>query len=554
MQPNFSMRSLVPKSMILIFLIFLAPNHLDAQVNYLYDNDSVIIIKGDKQFVPFEFINEKGEPDGFSVDLIRAMMKKLNIKYTLSLEDWDKVQNELYNKEIDMAVGMIYSDERASKVKFGIPHCMISYNIICRSDKDYLNISQLSGKKIAVQNHDRAHGYILESSLTNDIVAVEKISDAIKMLAERKCDAVLSFDFTAFYLVHKGNYKNLRVHMTDIPVEKYSMVVNTDNEDLLYLLNSALYQMKIDGEYDKIYYKWFGVYVQNKVYKIIWYILLGLFLVLIIASVFILLLNHRVKLATSDLRVKNEELNKENQLRKEIERNLILAKDKAEESDKLKTAFLKSMSHEIRTPLNAIIGFSSLMTEAAEKSQVAEYDSIIKSNSKILLDMVNDLLDLSIIESSVIRFTDSDFDLSELCHQTIAEAVACDNAGNIFKEDFMKECIMHSDRSRVHQIISHLLSNSIKFTNNGIITVGFHECPDDASMIYIYVKDTGVGIPEDKVNTIFDKFVKLDSFKQGTGIGLTVTSRIVDSMGGSIGVNSVYGEGTEVWLILPKVH
>ncbi|MDD3038241.1 transporter substrate-binding domain-containing protein [Bacteroides sp.] len=125
----------------------------------------VIIAKGDMQFAPFEFLNEKGEPDGFCVELFRAMMDRLDIKYKLALEDWGKVQNELNSKQIDLAIGMIYSKEKAGNVKFGIPHCMISYNIVCRKDNDYANLDQLKGKTIIVQYKDRAHEYLRQQVL-----------------------------------------------------------------------------------------------------------------------------------------------------------------------------------------------------------------------------------------------------------------------------------------------------------------------------------------------------------------------------------------------------
>lgn len=535
-----------------LVICLLLPSISSAQINHiLYDKDSAIVIKGDKQFVPFEFINEKGEADGFSVDLIKALMKRLNIKYTLSLEDWDQVQEELYNKEIDMAVGMIYSKDRASKVKFGIPHCMISYNIICRKDNDFVRMEDLREKRVAVQNRDRAHGYMLEINLTDKIIPVEKIADAIEMVNDGECDAVISFDFTAFYLVHTGHYTNLRVHMTDIPAEKYSMVVNTDNEDLLYMLNSALYQMKVDGEYDKIHYKWFGVYVHNKIYKTVWYILIGLGAFLIIATCFVLLLNHRVHIATTVLQQKNDELRQENLRRMEIEDKLIKARDKAEESDRLKSAFLESLSHEIRTPLNAIIGFSSLMIDTVDEDKRVMFDKIIGTNNKLLLNMINDMIDLSTIESGAVAFANTDFDLAELCHNALESTRSIDKSQIHFIEDYQFNCTMHADKTRLFKIISNFMTNAIKFTEKGSITLGTSAYGTDGVEVRIFVKDTGVGVPSDKLEAIFDKFVKLDTFKQGTGIGLTIVKQIAEYMGGKIGVKSTYGEGSEFWVVIP---
>lgn len=527
------------------------------QLDSIVEKGKIIIAKGDKQFVPFEFINEKGEPDGFSVELFDILMKRIGVPYTLTLDDWGVVQQELDEKKIDIAIGMIYSTKRAEHLKFGIPHCMISYNIICRKDNDYPRIEDLKGKSIIVQNKDRAHEYLLSSGLTDKIITVESISEGIELLAAGKYDAVISFDATSFYYVRKGNYKNLRVHLTDIEPERYSIVVNSDNEDLLYLLNTALYQMKIDGEYDNLYYKWFGVFEKNKIYKTVWYILAALGLLLIWTLIFNWVLRSKVRKKTKDLQAKNDEtlllvdkLKFENMKRREVEKNLIIAKDKAEENDRLKSAFLANMSHEIRTPLNSIVGFASIISETEDAGQRAEYNSIIKTNSDQLLQLINDVLDLSKIESGTVKVNKTLFDVKELCESVMTSVSMLSTKPYIaFNKEFSYDCMVLSDRSLICQIITNFMTNAIKFTDRGSITIGTR-CIDHK--VEIFVKDTGAGIPEDKIDSIFTRFVKLNQFVQGNGLGLSICKHIANMLEIQIGVESKLGEGSKFWILIDE--
>lgn len=543
---------------ILISAVCLTIN-LPAQLNSEkpYYNNRTIIAKGDKQFAPFEFINEKGEPDGFSVELFRALMKRLDIKYELSLEDWGKVQNELQNKKIDLAIGMIYSKERAENVKFGIPHCMISYNIICRKDNDFTNLEALRGKEIIVQNQDRAHVYLQETKLTDKIILVENIAQAIELLSSGKHEAVLSFDVSSFYFIKKGNYKNLIIHHTDIEPEKYSIVVNTDNEDILYLLNAAIYQMKIDGEYDKIYYKWFGIYEKPKISKVVWYVLIILGTFLVIFAVFIRLLKKKVKQSTKSLKIKNEEtlklvenLKHENEMRLVTEKKLVEAKEHAEESDRLKSAFLANVSHEIRTPLNAIVGFSTIICETEDLEERNQYKEIIRQNNELLLQLINDILDLSKIESGVLITNQSHFTVGEVCNHVISSANLSLHSGNarLIKE-INFDCTLNSDRSRIIQVLTNFINNALKFTYQGSITLRAEAA--GANNVEISVIDTGIGIDKDQLQQVFKRFTKLNSFIQGTGLGLSISKSIIERLGGEIGVESEIGTGSRFWIRMP---
>lgn len=235
---------------------------------------------------------------------------------------------------------------------------------------------------------------------------------------------------------------------------------------------------------------------------------------------------------------------------KKTERELILAKEKAEESNRLKTAFLANMSHEIRTPLNAIVGFSDLLGEIDNKEDRMEYIEIIKKNNKILLQLISDILDLSKIEAELLEFQLTDTDVNRLCVDAIASCqTRLEAQVPIIFENLLPECHILTDTNRIHQVISNLISNAVKFTKEGDIRVGYHIVDDDT--IRFYVKDTGIGIRKEAVDAVFDRFVKLNSFAQGSGLGLAICKNIVEQLNGSIGVNSEWGKGSCFWFTLP---
>ena len=238
--------------------------------------------------------------------------------------------------------------------------------------------------------------------------------------------------------------------------------------------------------------------------------------------------------------------------RKALEQELVSAKDRAEESNRLKSAFLANMSHEIRTPLNAIVGFSGLLPTVEEPEEKEEYITIIENNNKLLLQLVGDILDLSKIESGTLEFAYLPKHLGEILHGIKCSLQArTEEKGLTFSlMNPMPDCCIETDGNRLNQVITNLLTNAIKFTDKGGITFGY-TLEKEENMLRFYVTDTGCGIQEDKVGTVFNRFVKLNSFVQGTGLGLSICQMIVEHMGGKIGVESEYGKGSTFWFTLP---
>lgn len=231
---------------------------------------------------------------------------------------------------------------------------------------------------------------------------------------------------------------------------------------------------------------------------------------------------------------------------------LIEAKDKAEESNRLKTAFLANMSHEIRTPLNAIVGFSTVIADKGlEPEEQEHFASIIRKNSDLLLNLINDILDISRLESGRTKFVSEPCDLVELCQSTLttAQFARPSNLNYVFDSD-LDECIMNVDMQRIQQVLINLLSNAGKFTEAGSITLSLRK-DDSNKEVRIMVSDTGVGIPEDKRAKVFERFEKLNEYSQGTGLGLSICKLIVEHFNGKIWVDQDYKEGARFIFTIP---
>lgn len=240
------------------------------------------------------------------------------------------------------------------------------------------------------------------------------------------------------------------------------------------------------------------------------------------------------------------------QTNKKQQKELEAARIKAEESDRLKSAFLANMSHEIRTPLNAIVGFSKLVIDAECTNEKEQYAEIIERNSEILLNLFNDILDLSSLEADSLSFNIRPIKLIYICLQLEQQfCYKVKNGTKLILDDVDTELYVSGDWNRIIQIISNLLSNAAKFTPKGEIHFGYREKED---FVEFYVKDSGIGIPAERVATIFQRFGKINDFVQGTGLGLTLCRMLVEKMGGRIWLRSQEGKGSRFYFTLPLIR
>lgn len=232
---------------------------------------------------------------------------------------------------------------------------------------------------------------------------------------------------------------------------------------------------------------------------------------------------------------------------KQREKELELLKVK--EADKLKSAFLANMSHEIRTPLNAIVGFSDLVAETEDPEDRATYLDIIHKNNDLLLNLIGDILDFSKIESGMLKYNIAETSIKELCMEAyLAGSLKVKPEVKLIFDNSLPTVIIHTDPQRIIQVITNFVNNAIKFTSEGSITIAYEVEKDK---VKVSVKDTGIGISENDRVRVFERFIKINEFHQGTGLGLTISKTIVEYLGGSIGVDSEIGKGSTFWFTLP---
>ena len=238
-------------------------------------------------------------------------------------------------------------------------------------------------------------------------------------------------------------------------------------------------------------------------------------------------------------------------VKRAIEKRLEDERDKAEMADKLKSKYLADMSHEIRTPLNAITGFSEMMAFADTDEERMSYYEIIKANNQLLMQLINDILDLSKIEADAIKISYAPIDLNEMMDTTYASVKPrMPKDVKLILEKGLDSCTFGTDYIRLLQLVNNLVNNAIKNTKKGSITMGYKALED--GRLNFYVKDTGQGIAEEQLQNLFNRFVKVNDYVEGIGLGLAICKGLVTKMGGSIRVESQLGEGSTFSFILPS--
>lgn len=617
-----------------------------------------IIIRGDSAFPPYEFINDKGEPDGFNIDLTRAIMEELKLPYDLQLGDWSDILQQFENGKIDLITGMAkFESPKDGPPKLSKAHSYINYKFVCRKDAPIQHTKDLSHKNIIVQRHALPHKKLKDMGYSSHLIPVDNMMEGLNMLSEGKGDMAICLDNMAQYIIYKDGLTNLSIIDSEWPLQEYCFV-GTDPQ-LLEQINSALLRLKKNGVYDRIHVKWLGEKPTFSIPTWLYFLLGTLLLTALLLSIFVTIYKKRAKKGEILLKEENEKLrfaiqtagmamweyNCETQLfttynepvadykdgaaismdtydcyskkdddnpeliekavnivkaRKNESYNFIIKmktkydsdwqyctvrgvpmekdkdgavtkylgvrlniteqinyqkflereKETAQQADKLKSAFLANMSHEIRTPLNAIVGFSELLQTTEDVNMRKEFMNIINNNNELLLRLIGDILDLSKIESGLMELKLELFDLADAYKDTfMALKQRCTNPEVEFLgHNPYKKCLVKLDKNRLVQVGTNFITNAIKHTDKGRITMGYRYIDGG---IKLYVEDTGHGIPIEKQHKLFQRFAKLDDFTQGTGLGLAICKAITDAQGGKIGMESTEGKGSKFWAWFP---
>ncbi|MDR5589240.1 ATP-binding protein [Christiangramia sp. SM2212] len=499
---------------------------------------------------PKIFTNEKGDADGIFVDIINYIAEKEHLKVRYIHKDWADLLTAASNGEIDIVPDVAYSKSRDSIFKFNSVPVISSWLEIYTTPNNKIGeVLELEGKRIGVLEGSVQEEYLRddlkdELDIDYEILTFSTYPESIASLENSEIDVLLATRF--FYFSELYDEKSIVATGIMLrPGNLYLAFSKNVDSNLIVLFDKNLSQLKNDSnsEYYKIIHDWFNRDVSSPFPVYLKYIILGLLLILILATVFTFLLRREVREKTKALEQRNAELLK--------------AKEKAEESERLKTAFLQNMSHEIRTPMNGILGFMRLMrSENLDKDAQKKYIDIVSKSGKRLLTTINNILEFSKIRSKIVEVRIRLVNVEEVMNyhlqffQTLAREK--DVEFSIKEQITGAEALIESDRNILDGILTNLISNAIKFCKAGEVSFGNYQEND---MLVFYVQDTGEGISEERIKAIFNPFVQgdqeLSRAYEGSGLGLSIVKEYIDLIQGDIWVESEVGEGSTFYFSIP---
>lgn len=531
-----------------------------------------ILVKADFNYPPFEFKNEKGDPDGFTVEIIKAISDEMGRKIIIKTGTWDDIRLELEKGEIDALSGMYKTKERDRIIDFTIPHFIASYAVFVRKDSAIKSIEDLKNKKILVQNGDLGHDYVLENKIGKEILPMKDWGTILHNLSEGKGDAALVSRLQGKEQIVKRRIRNLKVVGAPIIQRKYCIAVKKGNSSLLAELNEGLSIIKTTGKYDKIYAKWFGVYETTPItfidaLKYVVWVILPIVGLTFIGFVWSWMLKKQVNKKTQEL--KDELL-----VRQRLERERVKLNEKLHEKNKELEQIIFVSSHDLRSPLVNVQGFSreldgsikdlAAILETLDLSQTVkdELDEIMNENiSEAIHFIYTGIAKMDALLSALLKFSRSgraSLAIEPLNLNSIIKEIVRSFEFQIKEKGVkvnitdMPDCI--ADKTQVNHVFSNLIENALKFldpSRPGEIELGGY--PSEKNTVY-YVKDNGIGIAKDHQSKIFEIFYRLNP-KAGTGqgLGMTIVRKVLSRMKGKVWVESEEDKGSTFFFSLPEV-
>lgn len=506
-----------------------------------------------KDWPPFEF-SENGKPKGLVLDLVKKLEQRLDYQFKIvPVSNWSETLDKLHNGDIDVMPALPRTPRRQDRFLFTRTYLSLPIALVIRDDSHFVgDLRELKDQRVGVVRDYATDEYLLINHPNLNIYPVASVEQGLLQLSNGDLDVMVTQIPSVSYTVAKLGLSNLRI--TSITPYQYDLrlAVRPDMPELQQILNKALNSLD-KKEYDSIYNRWIHLDVQREIdYTVVRRVVL---VALVIVGIF-LYWNRKLSREV-DERIRSEEALRlsEERLRHAMLEAESLARQ-AESANRAKSEFLANMSHEIRTPMNAVMGYAELLENSLTEPRQRGYLESIKTGSRSLLMLINDILDLSRIEAGKMRLEPLPMDLRRLLEEVRQIFAMRAEARKLSLEvDVRGElpAAMVLDETRLRQVLFNLVGNAIKFTHEGGVLVSAWVEPeedrkDDRFTLVITVADTGIGIPYDQQKRIFEAFEQQEgqSTRQygGTGLGLAISRKLAQMMGGELSVDSEPGEGS----------
>ena len=514
-----------------------------------------ITIGLDVNYAPLQSVDKNGLPQGYDILFTRTLMNRMGVKFYYVPNTWDKVATSVLKGDIDLAM-MVYSPYRKDSIFYSRPIFRLYYEVVYRkADYKSFDFRNIKGKTFAFLK-SRPIGELMDRE-GGKAVHVLDLEQAFKDLAKGKYDAIICYQYQARYFIEQFGSEQLKAEEITMQPREYCYV--SHNQKLIEDISREMAMMEVEGVIDDIYGNDIMHPVKHKIPRWVWYLFGALGVLFTTAYIFLSFKSRRkLKLANAMLETNYKILEMSHMELEETNRQLIVATERAEESSKMKSNFIKQISHEIRTPLNILSGFTQIITTPGvelkdeEKEQVTQ--GIVENTSRITR-LVNKMLELSDAGSRNVLERNDLTTGAKIANDAVIASNIADVKGMNFQllvEPEAEKISLKTNLNSAVRALTLILDNAGKFTANSIdkhVTLCVKAQP---TTIEFVVEDNGIGVPEKDAEYIFEEFVQLDDYYEGTGIGLTVARGLARRLGGDITLDTTYSPGARFILSLPR--
>lgn len=508
----------------------------------------------DVNYAPLQSVDKNGLPQGYDITFTHTLMNRMGLKFYYVPNTWKKVQESVMKGDVDLAM-MVYSPYRKDSIYYSRPIFRLNYQVVYRkADYKTFDFRNIEGKTFAFLN-SRPIGEMMDREGAIS-VRVYDLNEAILDLAKGKYDAVICYRYQAKYLIDHFHLDKLQSEDISMQPREYCYV--SHNQELIEAISQEMALMEAEGIIDDIYGNEIMGSAKNKIPRWVWYLFgsvgtlfIGLYIILSFRS------RKKLKFTNAMLETNYKILEMSHMELEETNRQLIVATERAEESSKMKSNFIKQISHEIRTPLNILSGFTQIITtpgvELSDEDKTKIGHDIIENTNRIT-GLVNKMLELSDASSRSVIERNDQATAAQIAGDAVTATSIADARGLNFElsiEPEAESVIVMTNLNSAVRALSLILDNARKFTEKSVEKKVRLYVRATSNTIEWAVEDSGIGIKPEEAEHIFEEFVQLDEYYEGTGIGLTIARSLARRMGGDIKLDTSYSPGARFVLSLP---